>query len=290
MAKFGLADVLSSLFNPWMIVYNITFVYIGMLLSQQTTLYAFFFITLAFMSARLAALLLNRYIGREVDLKNRKKRATEASLIVPKKMLLVSAVILSAVFVMSTYMLNTLAFALSPIVLLLFVADPMLKKHTSSRHFSVGLIESLNVLAGYIGVVGAFPVTITLYLLVAAIIFIGAGSDIIYSVTHVDFDRKEGLKTYPVKYGVSGALDISAIFHAIAACLAVTFAVASGLYPVLIGAVVASCSLALLHLDLEKADDKELARRFKLYNAGFAAILFISVVLAELPSILGTAL
>ncbi len=282
MAKAEISRILASLFNPWLIIYNICFVYIGMLLAPNFGLFSFAFITIAFMAARLAALLMNKYLGREIDVKNKKKLESDPSLAVPKNLLLASFIILTAIFIFSAYMLNTLALLLSPLVILLFVVDPKLKKRSASRHFSVGTIESIDVLAGYIGVAGSFPYTAGPYILVLSMILVGSGFDILYSVIHMDFDKRHGLKTYPVKYGAKKAVRISSMLHYSASALILVFAVMSGYAVVIVGAVVAAVALMLQHVGLDVKNDASIAMRIKIYNALFAAILLVSIAIARL--------
>lgn len=49
------------------------------------------------------------------------------------------------------------------------------------------------------------------------IVFWTAGFDIIYSCQDVDFDRKEGLYSIPVRFGVARALGIAKVFHLLTA-------------------------------------------------------------------------
>lgn len=273
------ASIIADLFRPELIVYNISFLYIGMLFAPKITIATFIILTLAFMSARLGALTMNRYIGREIDLQNKKKEKSP-HLLIPKNGLLAIFIIFSAVFLASCYYLNPLALALSPLVLAFFILDPMLKRHTSNRHFSVGLIESFSAIAGYIGVTGSIPATPALYLLMLAMIFIGSGFDIIYSIVHVEFDKKHRLNTYATKYGVNNALKVSAAFHAIAAVLLLAFAFFSGYYIIFLGAAVAAVILAMEHMNIKKRDDRDLMKRVMLYNPVLASILLLCTIIA----------
>ncbi len=281
-AKAGIAAILANLFRPWLIIYNLSFAYIGMLLATGVSLRVFALITIAFMAARLAALLMNRYAGRELDLKNRKKLANDASLAVPRGALLVGFVALAALFVYTAYLLNTLAALLSPLVLALFIIDPMLKRRTASRHFSVGLMESFSPLAGYIGVKGAFPSAPAIYMLVAGMVLLGAGFDIIYSAMHTAFDRRHGLKTYPAEYGVDRAMGISAMLHAAAALMLIAFALYAGGWIVFAGSLAAAAVLALEHMGIRGANDRMLMKRFELYNPLIAVLLLACVLAAAL--------
>jgi 4-hydroxybenzoate polyprenyltransferase len=46
-----------------------------------------------------------------------------------------------------------------------------------------------------------------------AVVFWLAGFDIIYSLQDREFDRKQGLFSIPVRFGVAGALQLSSFFH-----------------------------------------------------------------------------
>jgi 4-hydroxybenzoate polyprenyltransferase len=276
-------DVLRSveeLFVLEFTVFNLSLVYIGMLFAHGLDLYKVFFITAAFLTARPAGLLINRYIGRDLDVKNTKKK-NMASLKIPKRYLLLSTFAFSALFLFCAYMLNTLALALSPLVLALFVLDPVSKKHTKNRHFVVGFIEGGSVIAGYIGAVGAFPAFTALYVLWAAIVFVGGGGDMLFTIIHVDFDRRNSLKTYPSRYGAEKTLRYSLFFHSVGGLLIILFGYLSGSLIILAGSFFAAAALMLEHLKVDVKNDKKVWRKFALYNALTVLILLFSVFVSR---------
>lgn len=261
-------------------IYNLSFVYIGMLFAKSVTLRTFLLISISFFSARSAALLMNRYIGREIDLKN-KKKSEMASLKIPKNALLAGFFAFSIIFVSSTYLLNKLAFTLSPVVLLLFIIDPRLKKHSSHRHFMIGTIESLDVIAGYVGALGSFPAIPGIYILMFGMIFIGAGFDIMYATIHRDFDKKYGLKTYAVKFGMRKALGISFYFHIVAAISLLAFAFLTRSYMIVGGAVIGAALLVTQHVGIGIDGNIDMFKRIMEYNTLLAVVLLLSVLITR---------
>ena len=276
-------DVLRSveeLFVLEFTVFNLSLVYIGMLFAYGLDFYKVFFVTAAFLSARPAGLLINRYIGRELDIKNTKKK-NMASLKIPKGYLLLAAFAFSALFLFCAYMLNPLALELAPLVLVLFVLDPVSKKHTKNRHFVVGFIEGGSVIAGYIGAAGTFPPFAALYVLWAAIVFVGGGGDMLFTIIHMDFDRKNSLKTYPSRYGAENTLGYSLLFHSIGGLLIILFGYLSGSWIVFVGSFIAAAALMLEHLKVDVKNDRKVWRKFAVYNALTVLILLFSVVVSK---------
>ncbi|MGC8609328.1 MAG: UbiA-like polyprenyltransferase, partial [Thermoplasmata archaeon] len=120
------------------------------------------------------------------------------------------------IFELSSFFLNTFVLMLSPVVLFLFVTDPMLKKYTSWRHIYMGSVIGVGVLAGYLSVVPCFPTSPEIYLLfIASSLWIG-GFDMIYVIPDMDYDMKNELKTVMVKYGLKKGLIISDVTHGFA--------------------------------------------------------------------------
>ncbi len=230
--------VAQELFTFEHTVTDLSMVYVGALFSARVSAYAFLLITAAFLSARGAGMLLNRYAGREFDVINKKKRGMQ-SLLISQNAVLYSAIVLSSVFVTSAYLLNTLSFALSFLLIALFLIDPHLKKYTHHRHFSVGSIIGLGVLGGYIGATGNFPSTVPLYFITAAAVLLVTSADIIYTIRHSDFDKKHGLKTYVVSYGEKKARINSRYLNIFASILILIFGITSNSLTIFAGTSIA---------------------------------------------------
>ncbi len=276
-----LKGILNELLAPNLLVFNICFVYIGMLLSQSVTLSITILVTIAFLSGRSAGIIANRYVGRDIDLSNPKKSGMY-SLGIPKQNLLVMFAILFLVFAASAYALNRLSFMLTPLVLLLFFVDPKSKKYTNKRHYLVGIIESFDVLGGYIGAAGAIPTSVVVYLFAFSIIFIGGGFDILYSITHTQFDIKYKLKTVPSTIGINAALDLSLYSHIMAIAFLLAAAVLSGSYIIIAGAIGASALLLAQHHGINPHNDTDIRRRIALYNSTAALVMLSSFLVSTL--------
>lgn len=283
METGGALRIVKELFVPEMTIFNISFLYIGVFFANYVTLGKFVLITIAFISARASGLLMNRYIGREYDLKNEKKIKRMASLVVSRNNILVMFFVFAIIFIITTYFLNFLSFALSFLVLALFVIDPILKRYTRERHFSIGLIESFSLMGGYIGARGAIPNAFGIYVLMLGIIFIGSGFDMIVSIIHTKFDRTHRLQTYSSNYGITNTLKWSLAYHLMASFLIIIFALTTKSYIILIGSFVAVIVLVYEHIDInyKTIHSKNLFSRAVTYNSIIGTILLFTIILSR---------
>jgi 4-hydroxybenzoate polyprenyltransferase len=177
-----------------------------------------FWIVLACVFARSAAMAFNRLMDESFDRLNPRTRhwALPAGLLTRRFVGLFCGVC-SLGFVFAAAMLNGLALALSPVALLVVLGYSTAKRWTAGSHFLLGLALGIAPVGGWIGVRGtiAFPPL----LLCLAVLFWVAGFDIIYSCQDEAFDRKMGLFSLPARLGRSRALALSALCHAASALL-----------------------------------------------------------------------
>jgi 4-hydroxybenzoate polyprenyltransferase len=178
----------------------------------------FFWILVAMVGARSAAMGFNRLVDRRFDALNPRTRAWELPL---GKVTVSEAVVLTAaaslVFVYAAYQLNSVCFALSPVALAIVFFYSLTKRFTWASHFFLGLALSLAPVGAWLAVSGP-PMNLwelkTPLFLGLAVLFWLAGFDVIYSLQDLAFDRKEGLHSIPVRFGIAGALRFSSLFHA----------------------------------------------------------------------------
>jgi len=173
-----------------------------------------FWITLAMVGARSAAMGLNRIIDRKIDLANPRTRNRE----IPKGVIKVSEAVLFtivsfAVLLLSAYMLNPLCLKLSPVAIAVLFLYSYTKRFTWATHFVLGLSLSAAPLGAWIAIRGTFdaeilPITI-------AIVFWLAGFDTFYALQDIDFDKSHGLYSIPRRFGIKKALLLARIFHLI---------------------------------------------------------------------------
>ena len=257
-------------------LFVLPFVYIGVLLAGMPTLFQLILITVALLCARGAAFSANRFFGWNYDIRNPKKRDSPSVKTYSRIEMAVIFAAFMSIFMASAYMLNTLAFALSPLIMLLVLIEPHVKRYTEHRHLSMGLIIGLGILGGYIGVSGKFPLALPVYVLLAGYAFFSAGNDIIYAINHVDFDKKEGLKTYPSRYGIRRALDISLYYHSIAAAFFVVFSLLLDSPIILLGALFSFSLLMAEHRNLDFKDSDSLNVSFFNYNIAVSVVLLLA--------------
>ncbi len=196
-------------------VFDLPFIFAGALIASKGIIEIFKFLIILFVavSARGAAMSINRILGKKYDVTNpRKKDWALVTGEITMKQAITFTVILIIIFETLTYILNNIVFILSPIVLIFFIADPLMKRITSLRHIFMGFAIGLGIIGGYLAINPAFPPPI-IYLMVAGSTFWIAGFDIIYTIPDEVYDKKNGLKTIISKYGVKKGLIISGLFH-----------------------------------------------------------------------------
>ncbi|MEZ4910496.1 MAG: UbiA-like polyprenyltransferase [Saprospiraceae bacterium] len=195
------------------------------------------FVLVCMVSARSAAMAFNRFLDRDIDSKNPRTliREIPAGIISPRNALIFT-LISAMIFVLSSYMLNSLCFILSPLALVVILGYSFTKRFTSWCHLVLGLGLGLAPVGAYIAVSGKFHM-IPILLGVAVLCWV-AGFDIIYALQDEEFDKENGLNSIPVRLGKKNALVVSNFLHLI--CMLALF---TALY--LISQVYASSGIVL---------------------------------------------
>lgn len=195
-------------------LFALPFALIGMLLAAgglpdaATVLW----IVVAMVGARSAAMAFNRLVDRDFDAANprTRTRALPAGLVTPR-WVAGFVVASSALLVLAAWRLNPLALALSPVALLVILGYSFTKRFTWTSHLVLGLALAGAPLGAWIAVRGG--VAPTPFVLAGAVICWVGGFDVLYALQDRDFDRARGLQSIPARFGVVGALAISAALH-----------------------------------------------------------------------------
>ena len=180
-----------------------------------------FWIMAAMVGARSAAMAFNRLVDREDDGLNPRTRNRA----LPQGLLSTRFVALfilasSVFFLISAWMLNDLAFRLSPVALAIILAYSYTKRFTAFSHLLLGLSLAIAPVGGWVAVRG--ELSLAPFYVAAAVLFWVGGFDIIYACQDYEFDRKLGRYSVPGKWGIKTALRLSSLFHvAMVACLMV---------------------------------------------------------------------
>lgn len=171
-----------------------------------------FWILVALFAARNGANAVNRVIDSEIDSKNpRTAHRHIPKGIIKKKNAVFFTVILFFIFEIAAYMINPLCFYLSPAAILIFLLYSYTKRFTWLSHLILGIACGGAPVGGWIAITG--KLSLTPFVIGAAVAFWIAGFDIIYATQDIDFDRNEGLFSIPAKFGLTNGLRIAGFFH-----------------------------------------------------------------------------
>lgn len=211
-------------------VFALPFAYIGALLVEKKIPEAenIFWITLAMVGARTAAMSLNRLIDRHIDAMNPRtaNRALPRGLLSSKEVWLY--IILSFTLLLyAASQLSSLAFKLFPVAVMALSFYSYTKRFTWTCHLFLGLTLGLAPLGAWIAIAGSFHIVPVL--LGLGVLFWVAGFDVIYACDDYHFDREYGIHSIPARFGIAGALSISSAFHIIAPVFFLAVGILSGL-------------------------------------------------------------
>lgn len=195
-------------------LFALPFALIGMLLAARgwPAWRTVGWIAVAMVGARSAAMGWNRLVDRRIDAANPRTagRALPAGLVAPG---FVAAFVAAsaALLVLAAWRLNPLALLLSPVALAVLLGYSYTKRFTWASHLVLGLALAGAPLGAWIAVRGdVAPAPLAL---AGAVLLWVAGFDILYALQDLDFDRRTGLFSVPARFGVRGALWLSAVLH-----------------------------------------------------------------------------
>lgn len=232
-----------------------------------------FWIVVAMVGARSAAMTFNRIADRDFDARNPRtvKRALPAGHLSLRFAVAFTAVS-SALLVLAAWELNPLAFKLSPVALALLLLYSYTKRFTLLSHIVLGMCLGLSPVAAWIALRGDVSWAV-IFLGVAVTLWV-AGFDIIYACQDIEFDHTMGLLSIPRKFGIAAALYASAALHILMLALLVMVAQMSGLgWVALGGLVLVAALLAYEHLLVKPSDLSRVNAAFFTIN-GYISVLF----------------
>ena len=195
-------------------IFALPFAFLGMMLAAEgwPSWRTVGWIVVAMVGARSAAMGFNRLADRHIDAANPRTadRALPAGRIAPG---FVAGFVIfsSALLVLATWRLSPLALKMSPLALLVVLGYSYTKRFTSFSHLVLGLALAGAPLGAWIGVRG--DIRPTPLILCGAVLLWVAGFDILYALQDLEFDRGKGLHSIPVRFGETGSLVISLVFH-----------------------------------------------------------------------------
>jgi len=175
-----------------------------------------FWIVVALVAARSAAMVINRIADLRYDAQNPRTAARPmVSGRVSKPLAWAWLTCACAAFVLASAMLGPACLYLSPVALAWVLGYSFAKRFTFLCHIWLGLATALAPLGAWVAMTGALDWPIVLLALAVAC-WVG-GFDIIYACQDIDFDRAHKLHSLPARLGLHGALWISRGLHLLAA-------------------------------------------------------------------------
>jgi 4-hydroxybenzoate polyprenyltransferase len=238
-------------------------------------------IIVALVAARSAAMAFNRLVDADIDGENprTKIRALPAGKL-SKQFVLGFVIVTSAILIFAAWELNPLAFYLSPLALGLVFFYSFTKRFTRWAHVVLGLAMGIAPAAAWIAVRGSFDPRVLL--LTGAVVFWGAGFDILYSCQDYEFDRDSNVYSVPKAFGIRDSLIIARLFHVVTVLLLAAMVAAFGLGKIAMVGVVLVALLLVYEHSLVKHDDLSRVNAAFFTMNGFISMGFLVLVAADL--------
>lgn len=260
-------------------LFALPFAFLGAVLAANglPAIWQIVWITVAMFGARSAAMTFNRIIDRKFDAENPRTASRE----LPSGKLSVNFawtffIVSVVLFEIAAYSLNWLTFALSPIALLSILGYSYAKRFTSFAHLILGWSLAISPTAAWIAVRGAID-SETPLLLSLLVMMWTAGFDVLYACQDFEFDRKNGLRSIPARFGIKNSLWIARLFHLQAFIVLVLLYFVTELpWLALVGVVAVGALMIYQHTLVKPNDLSRMNAAFFTTNAFVSVILFFT--------------
>jgi 4-hydroxybenzoate polyprenyltransferase len=241
-----------------------------------------FWIVVAMVGARSAAMAFNRLVDADYDAVNPRTamRALPAGTL-SRTFVACFVVISAAVLVLAAYELNWLAFRLSPVALAIVLLYSYTKRFTRWSHLVLGFALGVAPAAAWIAVKGNLDLRILL--LTFAVTFWVAGFDVLYACQDIEFDRTAKLYSLPSRLGIKRSLLVARLLHFTMFLFLLLLLPVFGLGTIALVGITAVALLLGYEHSLVKADDlSKLDAAFFTMNGVIAVVFFVFVAADKL--------
>lgn len=251
---------------------------IWILIKEFPTWEKIFFILLALVSARTSGMAFNRLLDKPWDEINPRTKLWPHAQGLVKNWEIILIIFLSLFFFLfSCLQINQLTLYLSPLVIFLLCFYPLAKRLIYYPHLVLGLIYFLIPIA--VDVALNEKISFLALLLGLAMGSWVSGFDILYSLQDFEFDKKVGLKSIPVKFGISNSLKIARLLHLLTflSLLWVGILYSKTTWIYYVGLVLIALFLVYEHSLIKEHDLSKINKAFFTVN-GFISLLFFVLV------------
>lgn len=259
-------------------IFAMPFAFIGFFLAVSTTNHSFewhklLLMVMCMVFARNSAMAFNRYLDRDIDAQNPRTKVRD----IPAGRITAGAaltftLINCALFITSTWFINTLCFYLSPVALVVVLGYSFTKRFTALCHLVLGLGLSLAPIGAYLVVTGQFA-WLPIFFSLSVLCWV-SGFDIIYALQDEDFDRSQNLHSIPAYLGKVNALRLSTALHVLSAgfiIMPVIYTVVG--WPYYAG-IIFFCSMLVYQHRLVKPTDLSRVNFAFMTTNGIASVVF----------------
>ena len=237
-------------------------------------------ILVAMVSARSAAMGFNRVVDAKIDARNprtsnRELPAGAMSLFEATAFVIITAI----VFIYAAWRLNPLCGLLSPVALAIVFWYSLAKRFTTWTQLFLGLAMAVAPVGGWLAVGGRGgweP-----WILALAIGTWVGGFDVLYACQDLEFDRANGLRSIPVRFGVTRSLQISRAMHVLAIVCLLVLPLVTPLPRFYVAGVAVVGAMLAYEQSLVRSDDLSQVKRAFDLN-GYVGILYVLVLAASI--------
>jgi len=238
------------------------------------TLRQFFWIIVAMVAARSAAMTMNRIADLRFDKENpRTQQRALATGALSLSFAWLFTIVAVAVFFVAAWQLNFLALKLAPLAIAILFFYSFTKRFTNWSHLFLGFALGISPAAAWIAVTGGLDWR--MLILCAAVTMWVGGFDVLYACQDIDYDQRAGLYSVPKRFGIANALLIARIMHigvvVLLSWVAYSFALP---WPAWAGLAVVAALLGYEHSLVKPGDLSKLDAAFFAVN-GYISLLFL---------------
>lgn len=236
-------------------------------------------IMVAMVTARSAAMGFNRLVDARFDARNPRTAMRELPQGRMSRAEAVGFVVVASLgFVASTVPLGPLCLALAPVALAIVFWYSLAKRFTAYTQVFLGLAMAVAPVGGWLaagGRGGWEP-----WLLAVAIGTWVGGFDVLYACQDVEVDRREGLRSIPVRFGIAQSLLISRVMHVLAVASLAALGMVADLGVIYAAGVAGVAVLLAYEQSLVSAQDLSQVK-FAFDLNGWVGIVFLATTAAD---------